>query len=197
MADALLDAAEAYTSERLSEERYAHTLRVAGTVESLAELHDLDPHKARLAALLHDSAREAGKKELLRIAEEEGIAISDFEREQPILLHGPVAAERARKDLGVEDEEVLAAIGVHTLGEPGMGPLALALYIADKIEPGRAQPGVENLRQLALKNLHRAAAATLRDSISYNERRGRASHPKSRQTLEWLECSGRPREPDV
>jgi len=197
MPDALLDAAEAYTSERLSEERYAHTLRVAGTVESLAELHDLDPKKARLAALLHDSAREAGKEELLRIAEEEGIAMSDFEREQPILLHGPVAAERARNDLGVEDEEVLEAIGSHTLGKPGMGPLALALYVADKIEPGRDQPGVENLRQLALKNLHRAAAATLSDSISYNERRGRASHPKSRQTLEWLECSERPGEPEV
>ena len=196
-ADALLDAAEAYTSERLSEERYAHTLRVVGTVESLAELHGLDPKKARLAALLHDSAREVSKEELLRIAEEEGIAMSDFECEQPILLHGPVAAKLARKDLRVEDEEVLEAIGAHTLGEPGMGPLALALYVADKIEPDRDQPGVENLRGLALKNLHRAAADTLRDSISYNEGRGRGSHPKSRQTLEWLECSGRPGEPKV
>ncbi len=195
--DALLDAAEAYARARLSEERHAHTLRVARTVESLAELHGLDPKKARLAALLHDSARETGKEELLRTAEERGIAMSDFEREQPILLHGPVAAELARKNLGVKDEEILEAIGAHTIGEPGMGPLALALYVADKTEPDRDQPGVENLRDLATKDLHSAAVAALRDSISYNEQGGRGSHPKSRQALEWLECSGRPGEPEV
>ncbi len=186
--DAILHA-EDYARERLSEKRYAHTLRVADTAESLAELHGLDPKKAHLAALLHDSAREVNQEELLRIAQERGIAMSDFEREQPILLHGPVAAELARKELGVEDEEVLEALRAHTTGEPGMGALALALYVADKIEPGRDQPGVEDLRNLALKDLREAAAATLRDSVSYNERRGQSAHPKSRQALEWLEDS--------
>jgi predicted HD superfamily hydrolase involved in NAD metabolism len=190
--DALLDDAEAYTRERLSEERHAHTLRVADTVESLAELHGLDPKKARLAALLHDSAREVNKEELLCIAEAEGIAMSDFECKQPILLHGPVAAELARKDLGVRDEEVLEAIGAHTTGAPDMGPLALALYVADKIEPNRDQSGVEYLRELAPKNLNNAATAALRDSISYHDQRGHGIHPKSRQALEWLEHSGHP-----
>jgi HD superfamily phosphohydrolase YqeK len=50
-----------------------------------------------------------------------------------------------------------------------MGPLALALYVADKIEPDRDQPGVEDLRKLALKDLRRAATAALEDSTSYNE----------------------------
>ncbi|HZY56371.1 MAG TPA: HD domain-containing protein, partial [Rubrobacteraceae bacterium] len=83
--DALLDAAEGYARERLSEGRYAHTLRVADTAERLSELHGLDPEKARLAALLHDTAREMGKEELLRVAKEEGIATSELEREQPVL----------------------------------------------------------------------------------------------------------------
>ena len=190
--DALLDAARSYARERLSEERYAHTLRVADTAERLAGLHG--PKKTRLAALLHDSAREVGKEELLRVADEEGIATCELEREWPVLLHGPVAAELARRDLGVKDREVLEAVRIHTTGEPGMGPLTLALYVADKIEPDRDQPGVEDLRKLALEDLHRAAAIALEDSISHNEQRDRSTHPKSRQTLEWLKNPEHPGE---
>jgi HD superfamily phosphohydrolase YqeK len=78
-----------------------------------------------------------------------------------------------------------------------MGPLALALFVADKIEPGREQPGVEGLRDLASESLYRAARAALEDSISYNERRDRPAHPKSRQTLDWLRDSGDERPGEV
>lgn len=185
--DASLDAAEGYARERLSEKRHGHTLRVAETAERLAELHDIDARRARLAALLHDSAREVGKEELSRLAHEEGIAVGEFEHERPILLHGPVAAKLARRDLGVEDEEVLGAVRAHTLGEPGMSGVALALYVADKIEPDRDQSGVGDLRELARESLRRAAEALLTDSISQDEQRGRPSHPRTRQALRWLE----------
>jgi len=184
--DAFLDSANSYARDRLSDKRYAHTLRVADTAEHLARLHDLDPKKARLAALLHDSARETSKEELLRIADQEGIAVGELEREQPVLLHGPVAAELSRRKLGAEDKEVLEAVRHHTTGAPGMGPLSLALYVADKIEPDRDQPGVDNLRKLALEDLGRAATAALEDSTSYSEQRGQPIHPKSRRALEWL-----------
>ena len=78
-----------------------------------------------------------------------------------------------------------------------MRPLALALFVADKIEPGREQPGVEDLRELAPASLHPAARAALEDSVSYNERRDRPAHPKSRQTLEWLRDSGDERSGEV
>jgi predicted HD superfamily hydrolase involved in NAD metabolism len=197
--DALLEAAEGYARTRLSDKRYAHTLRVADTAQCLARLHSLDPERARLAALLHDTARELGKEELLRVTEEEGIAASELDLERPILLHGPVAAELAHKDLGIEDAEVREAVRAHTTGEPGMGSLSLVLYMADKIEPDRDQPGVEDLRKLALEDLRRATATALEDSISYNEQRGQSVHPKSLRTLEWLGGSGRERsgEPEV
>jgi nicotinate-nucleotide adenylyltransferase len=188
--DALLKDAKSYARERLSDKRYEHTLRVAETAEHLARLHGLDPKMARLAGLLHDTAREASKEELLRVAGEKGLHVGDLERERPMLLHGPVAAELSRKDLEVKDAEVLDAVRAHTTGEQGMGSLALALYVADKIEPGRDQPGVETLRDLAPKSLHRAAKAALADSISHNEQRGRPIHPKSRRAFEWLEGSG-------
>ena len=185
--DALLEAAEAFARKRLSENRCGHTLRVADTAESLARKHSLDPDRTRLAALLHDAARETEPEEFLRLAEEWNLPVGEPERDSPKLLHGPVAAELARRELGVENEEVLAAIRVHTVGAAGMGPLALALYVADKIEPARDYPSVGSIRDLAEKNLREAAAESLRRVIAHNEGRGRPIHPASREMLEWLE----------
>jgi HD superfamily phosphohydrolase YqeK len=69
-----------------------------------------------------------------------------------------------------------------------MGPFALVLYVADKIEPARDYPSVERLRVLAGEDLHAAAAASLRRAIAHNEERGKDVHPSSREALEWLEA---------
>ena len=185
--DALLEAADAFARKRLSEKRYGHTVRVANTAESLARKHGLDPDQTRLAALLHDAARETEPDEFLRLAKEWNLSVGAPERQSPKLLHGPVAAELARRELGVADEEVLAAIRVHTIGAAEMGPLALALYVADKIEPARNYASVGKIRALASSDLREAAAESLRRVIAHNEGRGRSVHPASRAMLEWLE----------
>lgn len=185
--DATLMEADAFARNRLSDKRYAHTLRVAATAERLASLHGLDEERTRLAALLHDAAREVEASEYLRLAEEWQISVGEPERESPKLLHGPVAAELARRELGVEDEDVLEAIRVHTTGAPGMGPVALAVYVADKIEPARNYPSVARLRKLAESDLREAAAEALRRAIAHNEERSRETHPASRETLQRLE----------
>lgn len=179
--------ADAFARERLSAKRYGHTLRVADTAEDLARAHGLDPGRARLAALMHDAARELSSGEFLDLALGWNLPVGEPERESPKLLHGPVAAELARRELGVEDGEVLDAVRDHTTGRPGMGPLSLALYVADKIEPARDYPSVENLRRLARRDLRGAAAESLRRSIAHNEERGRPTHPASIETLDWLE----------
>jgi predicted HD superfamily hydrolase involved in NAD metabolism len=181
------EAADVFARERLSAKRYGHTLRVADTAEDLARVHGLDPDRARLAALLHDAAREMGPQEFLDLADSWSLPAGEPERESPKLLHGPVAAELARRELGVEDGEVLGAIREHTTGRPGMGPLSLVLYVADKIEPARDYPSVERLRRLAREDLRGAAAESLRRSIAHNEERGRPTHPASIEALGWLE----------
>jgi predicted HD superfamily hydrolase involved in NAD metabolism len=184
---ALLETADAFARNSLSEKRYGHTLRVADTAVGLARVHGLDPARARLAALLHDAARETEPEEFLRLAGEWGVPVGELERESPKLLHAPVAAELARRELGVEDEEVLEAIRVHTVGSAGMGALALALYVADKIEPARDYPSVGRIRELARQNLQEAAAESLRRAVAHNEERERPIHPASLAMLEWLE----------
>jgi predicted HD superfamily hydrolase involved in NAD metabolism len=185
--DALLEAADELARSRLSEKRYSHTSRVADTAEDLGRAHGLDLVRARLAALLHDAAREMEPGEFLRLAGAWDLHVGEPERQSPKLLHAPVAAELARRELGIEDEEVLAAIRSHTVGEPGMGPIALALYVADKIEPARDYPSVGKIRALAGEDLGEAAAEALRRAIAHNEERDRPIHPSSRAMLEWLE----------
>ena len=184
----LLEKADVLSRSRLTEKRYGHTLRVAYTAEDLARVHGLDTDRARLAALLHDAARETGPDEFLRLADEWELLVGEPERQSPKLLHGPVAAELGRRELGVDDEEVLEAVRAHTTGKPLMEPLALALYVADKIEPARDYPSVGRLRALARENLYTAAAECLRRAIDHNEQRGRPIHPASRETLQWLEA---------
>lgn len=185
----LLEEANTLTRSRLSDKRYTHVLGVANTAEELARAHGLPPQKTRLAALLHDAARESSPEELLESARGYGLEPDDFTEERPMLLHGPVAAEEARRELGVKDPEVLEAVRVHTTGAPGVGPLALAVYVADKIEPGRDYPSVGKLRELAREDLRAAAKAILRATEAHNENRGRPTHPDSRRMLAWLEGS--------
>jgi predicted HD superfamily hydrolase involved in NAD metabolism len=184
--------ADALARSRLSDKRYGHTLRVADTAADLARIHGLDEDRARLSALIHDAARETEPGEFLRLAEEWNLHVGEPERQSPKLLHGPVAAEMARRELGVGDEEVLEAVRAHTTAKPGMEPLALTLYVADKIEPARDYPSVERLRQLAREDLYMATTEALRRAIAHNEGRGKDVHPSSRAALEWLESDHSP-----
>ena len=52
---------------RLSEKRWTHTKNVKKLAVKLAKQWGVDPEKAAVAAILHDSAKELPKSELLQI----------------------------------------------------------------------------------------------------------------------------------
>lgn len=114
-----------------SVERREHMGRVAGLMSAWSEAMGLGPRdRIRWAAAgwLHDSLKEADEEELRALVPRELADLSGP------LLHGPAAAERLRHEA---DAEMLDAIRYHTIGEPRLGTLGRALYLADFLEPGR------------------------------------------------------------
>jgi predicted HD superfamily hydrolase involved in NAD metabolism len=165
----------------LGNKRLEHSLAVSETAAGLAELYGADRQQAAVAGLLHDCARELPGEELLALARENSVPVDDIEEIKPVLLHAPVGALLARQQFGVLDQVVLHAIEVHTLGDETMTLLDKIVFVADKVEPGRKSPGVEELRQIASQNLDRVLLRCFDAAIMLSVRRGELIHPRAVQ----------------
>jgi predicted HD superfamily hydrolase involved in NAD metabolism len=137
----------------------AHIERVEAEAVRLASIHGLEQHRARLAALGHDLVRHKQDPELLALAQAYELQPDAIEAAAPILVHGPVAARILSRDLCLSDEEVIAAIAWHTTARAGMSRLEMALFVADKIEPGKLakDPALAQVKALAESDLPAAA----------------------------------------
>lgn len=159
--------------------RYRHCVRVARSADILAQIHGVDPRKARLAALLHDLARLYSTDRLIEECRRRGVPIDAFERRNPIVLHAPLGAELAREQFGIEDPEVLSAIAKHTLGAEAMSPLDCVVYLADALEPGRDFANRRKIWDLARVDLPAAMSAAIVDSFIYLASLGREPAPQT------------------
>lgn len=133
---------------RLGERALAHSQGVAETAADLAACYGLDVEAARLAGLLHDWDRELTASEVLAAADRHGreTPADAVERRSPKLLHAWTGAAAVRDAFPGIDEAIVHAVARHTVGDAAMTPLDKVVYIADMIEPGRAYPGVDDLR---------------------------------------------------
>lgn len=154
----------------LSPKRFRHTVGVVRSAAMLAERYGIDPAKARLAAYLHDCAKEDTEG----LARRYGLAVDGMSA--PI-RHAPVGATYARRAYGVEDEEVLQAIALHTVCGSGMTELDKAIYLADKIEPGRAYAAKESIARAAEQSLNEGMLACIDRTAAYLAKTGERMHP--------------------
>lgn len=179
--------ANAMVKKELSQKRYTHTVNVKNMAVELANKYGADPQKAAMAAILHDSLKERPKEELLQMLKENAIMAGDALSSPPPVWHGPCAAIAARREWGIEDEEILNAIWCHTTGRPGMTKLDKILYLSDMISAERDYPEVEELRMLAKKDLDEAIRTAVRYNVDWIRQTGKPVDPISLKTLEYLE----------
>ena len=143
------------------QKRVPHVIGCSETAKELAVIHGADPVDAERAGILHDITKALTGDDQLRLCEEYGIIISEFEREHTKLLHAVTGAAVAERIFG-ENDAVVRAIRWHTSGRRDMSVLEKIIYIADYMEPNRDFPGVEELRKLAYTDLDAALLMGLR-----------------------------------
>lgn len=170
----------------LDDERYQHTLGVMYTAGSLAMCHNLNVDKALVAGLLHDCAKCISSNKKIKLCKKNHIPISEVEYANPGLLHAKLGAFFAEQKYHISDPEILCAIRCHTTGRPAMSALDKILYIADYIEPGRAElPNMGAVRKLAFEDLDACIRRILEDSLIYLESRNIPLDPMTERTYQY------------
>lgn len=172
--------------KRLSAKRYQHTLNVRRMAVKLAKRWGADPEKAALAALLHDTAKELPREEMLQILNDNAIMAENAQNRPSPVWHGICAAILAQTQWGVEDEEVLSAIRCHTTGKPGMSLLDEIIFLADMTSAERDYPEVDYLRKLEKEDIHRAMREALEMNLHWLEESGKPVDEETRAALEDL-----------
>ena len=171
---------------RLGRDRLAHVRRTASLAARIARRCGLVPTAARRAAWLHDLAREMPPEEIDALAPGDG---------DSVLRHGRAAAALA-VGMGLEDDPgVLEAVREHTLGRPGMGPTARALFAADALDPGRKiRPAFRRAarRRLRAADLDGLVALAIESTRTWLATRGGSVHPLTAALLAETGRDGKP-----
>lgn len=168
--------------ERLKKSRFHHTLRVTDMAMTLAKVSNISVEKAEIAGLFHDLAKNLSDDEMVIYIKTYNIKIDELVGRNLYLAHGMIAADIAKRDYGIGDEEIIEAITYHTIGGPNLSPLAKLIYVADYIEPKRNFEGVEVIRAIALSGaLDQALLMTIENQMTFLLKGHKEIHPNALQ----------------
>ena len=171
-----------YIECSMSKTRFSHVIGVIETAKMLAKRHDVNVDDAKLAALVHDVAKEKSLKQtaaLLRLAHEESyLEYSDK------VWHAPMGAIIAEKVFAIENKDILNAIKYHTTGRPKMSKLEKVIFVADYTEPNRTFENCIAVRAF-WDDLNRAAYEILKQKLDKVSGLGLGLHPDTLAAYEY------------
>lgn len=162
----------------LDKPRFDHTIRVMEVSEVLANRFHAPVEETKLAAVLHDYAKNWSRQKLIEYIKRNNLPqeLLTYHKE---LWHGPVGADVIEKKWHIQDSAILGAVRYHTTGRQGMSKLEKIIYLADYIEPARSFPGLEAVRLASEENLDDACWLVARNSLQFLLKKSRVIHPDS------------------
>lgn len=150
--------------EKLSEKRFNHTLGVVERAIQYAEIYNENIEKVKIAAILHDIAKEIPKEESYNMLEKCGVKLDDIEKRNFNLIHSILGAEIAKNEYGLDDD-IVNAIKYHTTGRENMSMLEKIIYLADATELNRNYMSNEN--ELSLNELVELIKTNIDEGLEY------------------------------
>ncbi len=184
---ALVDSIK-YLSEDLPDGLKDHIARACMIGKELALIHGADTDKCDLAIKAHDLFRHNTDQELLSRSSDLNITIGYVERNDPILLHGPIAASILKKRLKCPYQDIIDAVKYHTTGRPGMSLVEKIVFISDKVEPAKVKSNdsLVPILELAKIDLDKSIEMYLSFRITERLEGGHLVHPLAIETWNWL-----------
>lgn len=170
----------------LKPKRYNHVLGVIEVAKELSLKWNVNLTKAEKSALFHDFAKNMDYNEMLDYSSKNDIFFDEIELNSPELMHGRIAREIAKRKYYIYDEDILNSIEYHTTGRKGMSKLEKIIFLADYIEPNRNFKGVDELRNLAFKNLDNALVKAIDGTIGHLIENGEIIHPRTLEARNYL-----------
>ena len=170
-----------YRLKALPDGLQSHIYRVRDVALALAAPHNIDFQQAELGALAHDVCRAVPGEDLIRMASELDVPVSDVEQDFPLLLHGPVGAELLRKEEDLNDDILYEAVRWHSTAHPSLDPLGKLVFLADKLDPQKAAvySYQAKLHDMALESLDLALLEFLSREMAKRIECGGTVHPAS------------------
>ncbi len=171
--------------EWLSDKRAQHSLRVAETAVFLAKVHHCREDLAFEAGLYHDIAKEINQDKLGEIGLQQNRLCKSLHQHYFPVWHAFIAPTILREKYGIKHKEVLSAIRWHTTGRAKMTALEKIIFLADYLEPGRTHDQGDALLKVAMKDLDKAVAIVIRETVARVEEKGSDVHPFSKACLAY------------
>ena len=170
-----------YRLKALPDGLQSHIYRVRDVALELAAPHNIDLQQAELGALAHDVCRAVPGEDLIRMASELDVPVSDVEQDFPLLLHGPVGAELLRKEEDLNDDILYEAVRWHSTAHASLAPLGKLVFLADKLDPQKAAvySYQAKLHDMALESLDLALLEFLSREMAKRIEGGGTVHPAS------------------
>ena len=181
-----MDQLEQVVVSLLKPSRVTHVLGCRDTCIALAKKWGADETDAGRAGVLHDITKALDGPLQLTLCRAYDTMLDDFSVQNPKTLHALTGSLVAKHIFG-ENEAVVAAICSHTTGKANMNLLEKIVYVADYMEPNRDFPGVDELRELAYRDIDLALKTGLEMTISMLRLQNREISKESQEALQWLD----------
>lgn len=163
--------------KKLKPSRYQHSINVMNRAVELATRFGADPVKARLAGLLHDVMKNVPSKEMLQFIEDSDIILLYADLCAPQLWHAIAGAAYMKRELKIDDEDVLNSVRYHTTGRAGMSILEKIIYLADLTSAERDYPDVKKTRKIVDESLDKGMLYSMKYLITDLVMQGKVLHP--------------------